>query len=122
MRVAGSSCFDFCGVKKKIYLVAKGLPVNFYRKNVISLTNSVIDLVFAEMLSIGAELCSREDMEQRLYLYGEDTSFLHLFSEEELIRAWQKQYGYYEEEDLKVLMDKHPETELLRRMTRDRIK
>lgn len=116
------ACFDYCGVKKKIYLVAKGLPVNFYRKDVISLTNSVIDLVFAEMLSIGEELCSRDNTEQRLYLYGEDTSFFQSFSERELIRAWQKQYGYYEEEDIHVLMDKHPETELLRRMTRDRIK
>ena len=115
------ACFDFYGEKKKIYLVAKGLPVNFYRKDVISLTNSVIDLVFAEMLSMGEELCSREDMEQRLYLYGEDTAFFQSFSEEVLIRAWLKQYGYYEEEDIKALMDKHPETELLRRMTRDRI-
>lgn len=113
--------FDFCGVKKNIYLMAKGLPVNFYRRDVISLTNSIIDLVFAEMLSIGKELCLHKDMEKRLYLYGEE-EFLQTFSEEKLLKLWFSEYCYSEEEDIKVLMDKHPETEFLRRMTRDRIK
>ena len=115
------ACFDFNGKRKNIYLVAKGLPVNFYRRDVISLTNSIIDLVFAEMLSLGKELCIHKDIEKRLYLYGEE-AFMQTLSEEKLLELWFSEYCYSEVDDIKDLMDKHPETELLRRMTRDRIK
>jgi len=34
---------------KYIYIIANGMPVNFIRKNVISLTDKMVDLIFAEM-------------------------------------------------------------------------
>lgn len=37
------------GEKKTFYLIANGMPVNFCRKGSISLTNRMIDLIFAEM-------------------------------------------------------------------------
>lgn len=115
-------CFWYHGREKQVYLVAKGLPVNFYRRDVISLTNSMIDLIFAQMLSIGMELCLRSDVQKRLYLYGEDTEWMQSFSEEELLRLWFSEYGYAEEKDMQALMDEHPETKLLRRMMRENIK
>ncbi|MDO5390022.1 MAG: hypothetical protein Q4F24_02870 [Eubacteriales bacterium] len=115
-------CFLYHGREKRVYLVAKGLPVNFYRRDVISLTNSMIDLIFAQMLSIGIELCLRRDVKKRLYLYGEDTEWMQSFSEEELLRLWFSEYGYAEEKDMQALMDEHPETKLLRRMMRENIR
>ena len=115
-------CFLYHGREKQVYLVAKGLPVNFYRRDVISLTNSMIDLIFAQILSIGMELCLRRDVQKRLYLYGEDTEWMQSFSEEELLRLWFSEYGYAEEKDMQALMDEHPETKLLRCMMRENIK
>lgn len=101
--------------KKKVYLIAEGLPVNFYRKDGISLTYSIIDLVFSEMLSMGITLCREEQLPRRLYLLGEDDGFLPFLSEEELLRLWFETYGLSCGGNLKESMDMHPATGYLRK-------
>lgn len=124
-----SCCIYRChGRKKAIYLIAEGLPVNFYRKGGISLTYSVIELIFAEMLSVGLALTaagSEENVcgagfnggrqwEKRLWLLGEEGEAPCFLSEEELIRLWFDRYGLVDREEAKELLLGHPAGAYLR--------
>lgn len=103
------------GREKRVFLIAQGMPVNFYRKDVISLTYSIIDLVFSEMLSMGITLCQRQDLEPRLYLLGEDDGFMPYISEEKLTQRWFSCYDLWEGESLKAVLDSHPGSDHLRK-------
>lgn len=116
------ACFEYQGKEKRVFLIANGFPVNFCRREVISLTNSVIDLIFSEMLLIGKELCTREGLDKKLYLYGDEAMFTDSFTEAALLKRWFSEYCYAQEQDMEVLMDAHPETELLRDMLKEHIK
>lgn len=85
--------FDYQGKQKEIFLMAQGLPVNFYRKNGISLTYSVIDLIFAQMLSEGLGFCVKDNWEKGLRLLGMEDASSGYWSEEKLARAWFSTYG-----------------------------
>lgn len=79
--------FTYKNVAKKIVLIANGYPVNFYRKNVISLTESVIDLIYCEIILLVGYLLKAK-LNPKLYLLGsEDLNFLDI-EEEQLVRNW----------------------------------
>jgi len=99
---------------KKICLIAKGLPVNFFRPDVISLTNCMIDLIFTEILLLAKWLCENPGAEKRLYLLGRSKEITEYCSEEKLFRDWLEVYGFSYEEDMARLMDAHPLGERLR--------
>lgn len=99
---------------KKICLIAKGLPVNFFRPDVISLTNCMIDLIFTEILMLAKWVCENQDAERRLYLLGRSKEISEYCSEEKLFRDWLEIYGFSYEEDMARLMDAHPLGEKLR--------
>ena len=106
--------FDGVERTKKILLIAKGLPVNFFRPDVISLTNCMIDLIFTEILMLAKWLCENPDAEKRLYLLGRSKEISEYCSEEKLFRDWLEVYGFSYEEDMARLMDAHPLGERLR--------
>lgn len=100
---------------KSIYLIAQGMPVNFYRKDVISLTYSIIDLIFSEMLSMGITLCQEQKLSPKLYLLGEDDGFMPFISEEALTELWFSKYDLSFGESIQEILDSHPFSGYLRR-------
>ena len=106
--------FLYQGKKKTIYLIAQGMPVNFYRKDVISLTYSIIDLIFSEMLSIGITLCRDTSIPPKLYLLGEGDGFMPYLTEEELTRLWFDKYDLIYGEEIQEILDSHPGSDYLR--------
>lgn len=107
--------FQYEGRSREVYLIAEGLPVNFYRKGGVSLTYSVIELIFAEMLSAGLALLGKESFDQNMWLLGDkEAPFSLFFSEEELAGWWFEQYGLTGCKDFKELPGAHPEAEYLR--------
>jgi S-adenosylhomocysteine hydrolase len=81
--------FRYKDVDKKIVLIANGYPVNFFRKNIISLTESVIDLINCEIfILIEYLLKEKENLKPQLYLLG--SSDLHSLDVEEecLVQSW----------------------------------
>lgn len=110
------SCFRFFfgGREKRVYLIAEGLPVNFYRRGGISLTYSIIDLIFAEMLSMGLAFHFHKNLEKRLWLLGAEKERVCFLSEAELAQLWFSHYslvGLARDEKLPV---GHPEAAYLR--------
>lgn len=103
------------GAKKDIYLMAQGLPVNFYRKDAVSLTDSILDLVFSEMLSMGTALCKEKQLPKALYLLGEHDGFLPFWSEAELLKLWFARYDLSWGENLRDILDIHPDSGYLRK-------
>lgn len=99
---------------KTIYLIAQGLPVNFYRKDVISLTHSMIDLIFSEMLSMGISLCRNISLKPGLYLLGADEGFMPYLTEEELIHLWFNKYDLSWGNGIPEILDCHPGSDHLR--------
>lgn len=99
---------------KKVFLIAKGLPVNFFRPDVISLTNCMIDLIFTEILMLAKWLCENPDARRELYLLGRSGEVSEYCSERQLFREWLEVYGFSYEEDMARLMDAHPLGERLR--------
>ena len=108
--------YDYKGDKreKKIYLIVKGLPVNFFRPDVISLTNCMIDLIFTEILMLGKWLCENRDAKKKLYLLGVNEDISTYCSEKDLFRDWLEVYGFSYEDDMARLMDAHPMSNKLR--------
>ncbi len=100
--------------EKKVYLIAKGLPVNFFRPDVISLTNCMIDLIFTEILMLGKWLCENRDAKKKLYLLGVNEEISTYCCEKDLFRDWLEVYGFSYEEDMARLMDAHPMSKKLR--------
>ena len=105
---------SYQGRIKNVYLIAQGMPVNFYRKDVISLTYSIIDLIFSEMLSMGITLCRDEHLPKKLYLLGEDDGFMPFVSEEELTELWFEKYDLSDGNDIQEILDSHPFSGYLR--------
>lgn len=99
---------------KDVYLIAQGMPVNFYRKDVISLTYSIIDLIFSEMLSMGITLCREDSLPHRLYLLGEDDGFMPYISEEKLTELWFDRYDLNYGQNIQEILDSHPFSGYLR--------
>ncbi len=99
---------------KQIYLVAKGRPVNFYRQDVISLTDCMIDLVFSEILLMAFWICGHPDAEKKLYLFGKDGGPFADEREEEILGRWFRLYGLSKEAGMRAFQDRHPMEEQLR--------
>ena len=110
------TCKDSEGflVEKSIYLIAKGRPVNFFRTNVISLTNCMIDLIFAEMLLLTSWLCDHPEAEKGLYMLGAEAALEEKFTEAKLLDEWLTLYHFSLEDGRKLLSDSHPAQQILR--------
>jgi S-adenosylhomocysteine hydrolase len=79
--------FQYKNIEKKIILIANGYPVNFYRKNIISLTESVIELIYCEIFLLIKHLL-KESLKPDLYLLGASALRLLDVEEERLVRSW----------------------------------
>lgn len=99
--------------EKRVYLIADGVPVNFYRKEAVSLTCSMIDLVFSQMFSMGLVLC-RENTGAGLWMYGKNRKKQEIFSERELVDLWARQYGLLISVNIDGRFDGHPDGSYLR--------
>ena len=108
--------FNYNNLNKRIVLVANGYPVNFYRKDVISLTESVIDLVYCEMFLLIKYLLNNS-LEPKLYiLSGPELSSLD-FEEENIVKSWFNLLALHFDEkqgEIWNRFDIHPLEELLR--------
>lgn len=102
------------GEERTVYLLAGGIPVNFFRKGQISLTDCVIDLIFSEMLLLGLAACRGKIAEPGLYPLGDDERLSDILSEEELLSEWALSYNLQPErlEDLSP----HPRKNYLRKL------
>ena len=98
---------------REVFLIAEGLPVNFYPKDGISLTYSVIDLIFAEMLSMGLSFCFG-DWKKRLWLLGSSQDFSPFLSERELAALWFSFYHLTGFEQAQGVPESHPQADYLR--------
>lgn len=101
------------GRKKRIFLFAEGMPINFYRKNVISLTDRMIDLVFLEMLMLAEIMCTHF-LADGMYLLGESGEFKTLINEDELLKRWFSINGFSFGNSLEETLGSHPDTDYLR--------
>ncbi len=99
--------------EKRVYLIADGVPVNFYRKEAVSLTCSMIDLVFSQMFSIGLALC-REKTGGGLWMHGKNRKKQEIFSDQELVNLWKVQYGLLVLENADGCFAGHPNGDYLR--------
>ncbi len=102
------------GMEKRVLLFAEGLPVNFYRKGAVSLTYSMIDLIFAEMLSMGMALHDVRDIGRHLWLLGDPDGIRQSVTEEELMARWLECYGLAGAFEAGELLKGHPEGVYLR--------
>ena len=83
--------YSFCykNIDKEIVLIANGYPVNFYRKNIISLTESVIDLIYCEIFMLIQYLLDKKiQLKSKLYLLGSSDFNSLEVQEEQLVRSW----------------------------------
>lgn len=80
----------FEGRKKSIRVFANGYPINFFCKWKKSLPESVIDMIYAEMIySLKVILDSDIHLENQLYMMGDKYPFFE-YIEEEILREWDK--------------------------------
>ena len=102
---------------KTFYLIAHGMPVNFCREGAISLTDRMIDLLFAEMTLCAAAIIESGTMENGLYLLGDRDAPLQL-DEWKLMADWFAVNQLLPEgAALEPELFLHPCREYLRRMT-----
>lgn len=81
--------FNYCNKNKSIILVARGFPVNFYRPGSISLTYTMIDPVYAEMVLLAQHLVLySSELKKELYLLGSSNIPYFNINEEEVISTW----------------------------------
>lgn len=106
--------FQYRGKEKTILLIAEGLPVNFYRSDVISLTHSVIDLVFSQMMTIGLTMCGSARLSPGLYLLGVENGLKPFPSEQELLKLWFEKYDLIPDRTDNLFPDPHPDGDYLR--------
>lgn len=99
---------------KEIYLLADGMPLNFRSETGGSLTESMIDLIFTEMLLCGLWICEGRG-QNRMYLAGEEK--IPGLDERRLFKRWCGLYGLWD-----AYPGPHPEKEYLRRRTYERRK
>ena len=103
------------GKTKQICIIADGKPVNFCRKGGISLTDKVMDLVFSEMLICALALFRGEPLPNAVHVLGEEKSEL-ILNEEELLKKWfAMNYAVMPAEPFPLLLDYHPDFDLLRK-------
>lgn len=100
------------GKKKHIFLFAEGMPVNFFRKNVISLTDRMIDLVFLEMLMLAEIMCAH-GLSDGMHLLGASEEFNSLIDEDGLLEKWFAMNGFSFKGSIAETLDPHPDTECL---------
>lgn len=101
------------GRKKFIFLFAEGMPINFYRKNVISLTDRMIDLVFLEMLMLAEIMCTHK-LSDGMHLLGESEEFKELIDEDGLMETWFSLNGFPLNDNMEKKLGSHPNTDYLR--------
>lgn len=101
------------GRKKFIFLFAEGMPINFYRKNVISLTDRMIDLVFLEMLMLAEIMCTHK-LSDGMHLLGESEEFKELIDEDGLMETWFSLNGFPLNDNMEKKLGSHPDTDYLR--------
>lgn len=98
--------------KKEIVLLAKGFPLNFYNKSGDSLTYSMIDPVFSEMLSGAFILCEMYGkLQNKTYLFGSAPETGGQNEEYKLLSEWMKINGLHI--DINEF-NRHPNEKLLR--------
>lgn len=106
------------GVKQKsFFIIANGMPVNFCREGSISLTDRMIDLIFAEMTLCATAIIDSGKMENGLYLLGDSEAPVQL-DEWKLIREWfEINRMYLPVDDPEQCLFIHPCRDYLRRET-----
>lgn len=102
------------GKKKHIFLFADGMPINFFRKNVISLTDRMIDLVFLEMLMLAEIMCTHE-LSEGMHLLGASEEFKTLIDEDGLLETWFSANGFSLKDSMEKTLGSHPDTDYLRK-------
>ena len=102
------------GKKKHIFLFADGMPINFFRKNVISLTDRMIDLVFLEMLMLAEIMCTHE-LSDGMHLLGASEEFKTLVDEDGLLKKWFSINGFSFNDNMEKTLGSHPDTDYLRK-------
>ena len=103
--------------KKVFYLIARGMPVNFCREDTISLTDRMIDLIFAEMTLCAAAIIESGKIKNGLYLLGDSDAPLQL-DERKLMKEWFAINRLLRDgEDLEQKLIIHPCRQYLRKMT-----
>ena len=103
--------------QKCFYLIACGMPVNFCREGSISLTDRMIDLLFAELTLCAGAIIESGEMKNGLYLLGDSDAPVQL-DEWKLMKDWfdiNQLQG--KESDLKQLLCIHPCKDYLRKAT-----
>ncbi len=108
----GTECsFIYNSNGKSITLIADGYPVNFYRKDTISLTYSIIDLINAEIVNLVKESLNRHyDLRKEIYFLGDRKLPL---DEAPLLAEWF--YAFKRNiNDVWTYFDIHPCEEILR--------
>ena len=74
---------------KSIILVARGFPVNFYREGSISLTHSIIDPIYTEIIVLLQYLVNNSHkLKNKLYLLGFTPIPDLQIKEETIISSW----------------------------------
>ena len=73
--------------QKHFWLIANGMPVNFCRQGSVSLTDKMIDLIFAEMTLCAVRIIESDSMQNTLYLLGDSDAPVQL-DEWKLVREW----------------------------------
>lgn len=108
--------FRYKNIDKKIVLIANGYPVNFYRKNIISLTESVIDLVYCE-IALLIDYALKTKLRSKLYLLGAAELNALEVEEEHLVRSWFGLLCLHFDDTVTTIWDKfdvHPLEDFLR--------
>lgn len=109
--------FKYKNLNKKIVLIANGYPVNFYRKDIISLTESVIDLVYCEMFLLIKYLLNNS-LEPKLYILSSSELNSLDLEEENIVKSWFRLLALHFDEKQGEIWNKfdiHPLEELLRK-------
>lgn len=103
--------------RKHFWLIANGMPVNFCREGSVSLTDRMIDLIFAEMTLCAGAIIESVKMENRLYLLGDSDTPVQL-DEWKLMRDWFDLHHLHPEKDgFEQCLCIHPNRDYLRQAT-----
>lgn len=106
---------------KTFFIIANGMPVNFYRKNEISLTDKMVDLIYSEMTLCAVTVAEKKGLENQLYLLGDSKAPLQL-DERKLMLRWFGMIGFeMEDSELDEHLLIHPEKDYLRKSSYKKI-
>ncbi|MBR6165860.1 MAG: hypothetical protein IKQ45_08055 [Clostridia bacterium] len=104
------------GRQKTFWLIAGGMPLNFCREGSVSLTDRMIDLIFAEMALCAAAVIDSGNLPNGLYLLGDKDAPVQL-DEWALMREWFEINGLNRDGDPEKNLCIHPCREYLRGAT-----